>query len=226
MYSSEYYYFYCIDREDSSSNSGKGLLYAYNEYKALLDDYNEEDDSKVLEQLYLRMTKSLMCCLNSIDLVDSPINREYLDAYNWLKMQINKAIEMDILKLDDMSKGLRKMALLFLNSVEDYIQYKKEQEAIIKKAINGKKVIVFGCGNMGYGAYMWLKKHNHPITCFMDNNTELWNKNIDGIPILPPHECINYEKEVFMVANEKYYLEIINQLCDKGISKNRIFTLI
>lgn len=222
VYSQHCLYYYCIDRAESSSNSGKGLLFSCAEFKSLLDDYAQEDNPIVLKQLYLRMTKSLMCCLNDIDSVDVFKKQEYLDAYKWLRNQIKKAIDMNVINMNDMSVGLREKASIFLDSQETYIRYRKEQEAIIERSINGKNVIVFGCGNIGYAAYRWLKKSKHVITCFMDNNSDLWGKMIDETPIVDPKECTNYAEEFFVVANEKYYLEIVNQLCDNGISRDRI----
>ena len=41
MYIAQAYYFYCVDREDSSSNSDKGFFYSFNEYNFILSKYKD-----------------------------------------------------------------------------------------------------------------------------------------------------------------------------------------
>ena len=63
MYVLEPFYYYCIDREGSSSNSGKRLRNAYFEFKSLFGiEDDRRSDALTRKMLYARMAKSFMSC--------------------------------------------------------------------------------------------------------------------------------------------------------------------
>ena len=43
-----------------------------------------------------------------------------------------------------------------------------------------KKYVIFGAGKIGR---LVLQKYSGQVAYFIDNNADLWNKDVDGIPI-------------------------------------------
>ncbi|WP_459478700.1 class I SAM-dependent methyltransferase [Clostridium saccharoperbutylacetonicum] len=63
-----------------------------------------------------------------------------------------------------------------------------------------KRVIIFGADLSGKIAYT-LYKDQYDIIKFSDNNKSLWNKNINGINIIPPEELCRLEFEMVIIAS-------------------------
>jgi FkbM family methyltransferase len=49
--------------------------------------------------------------------------------------------------------------------------------------------ILFGAGNLGRRALTTLKRNGRAPVAFMDNNSSLWGKELDGIPIVSPADA-------------------------------------
>lgn len=81
---------------------------------------------------------------------------------------------------------------------QEGVQSKKiseEQRRILQLFSESKNVCVFGLGKM-----FWNNFFNHKwnetlgITCFCDNNSELWGREIEGIKCIPPSYLKDLEK--------------------------------
>jgi len=51
---------------------------------------------------------------------------------------------------------------------------------------DSKTIILFGCGELGKKTQEGLKKVGVNVVCFSDNNSKLWNSEINGIKVLSP----------------------------------------
>ena len=61
------------------------------------------------------------------------------------------------------------------------------------------------------------------IKCFCDNDAEKWNKEKDGYRVCRPEELLKFRDNCFIVVtSQRYFMTIINQLLDMGISRDTI----
>lgn len=85
------------------------------------------------------------------------------------------------------------------------------------------KIIVFGVGTFFANHKKTLTElGNIKIIAFIDNNSHLWGKQMDGIPICSP-ECgiqMNYDFILIMAAK---VIEIKNQLLNMGVEAGKVF---
>lgn len=226
IYIKDSFYRYCIDREESSSNSGNGLKYCYYEYKELLGHDIQWEDKDNLRFIYGRMVKSLICSYPK-DSINKESTSEFRKYYEWFKAQLLEAIDHDVISSKTVHSALWEKLLLLLIDEEQYLKKakKKKQDYLDKigQETQQHPIVVFGCGNIGYGVYKWLVKEGRKIDSFMDNNSALWDTSINGIKIQSPAAAVTMPLDtVFFIANEKYALDICSQLESMGIEKARI----
>ncbi len=93
----------------------------------------------------------------------------------------------------------------------------EEFQVFCKKVKEYKYVCLFGIGKKAerWGYDFVREWGGREITCFSDNDPEMWGKEIvDGIKCVSPQELIEYGKELFCVisTSENYYEQISKQL--------------
>lgn len=82
-----------------------------------------------------------------------------------------------------------------------------------------EKIILFGAGKNGKSIYEFLQQRGEGnlVTCFCDNNEELWGQKIGGAEVRSYDECRN-RTEIFVIASIKYAKEIESLLQKDDIS--------
>lgn len=65
-----------------------------------------------------------------------------------------------------------------------------------------KAIILFGAGNLGLRTLNGLRKIGIEPLAFTDNNSKIWDSNIDGVQVLSPHDAVQRygEKAVFVLT--------------------------
>jgi len=227
FYTRKRHYKYCIDRDNASSNAGKGLMYSYQEFKCLYDKYIPESDYRMNVHYYGRMAKSFVCCLYEIAEKGTTIDSSQIDEYyNWFKDKLQKAIEDELINEGNIHDGIWVKLMELLESKEGaYTTIRCRDESIRQRIgeIDSSHVVIFGCGNHGYGAYKWIEKNGYHLEAFMDNNSELWGKTLNGVLIKNPVEApLMGNLTKFIVANEKYWKDIKKQLIRSGVLEENI----
>lgn len=216
------YYRYCIDRADSSSNSGKGLLYSYYEFQSLYNEF-KNGDKDILIALYGRMAKSFTCCCFELDAQYISSNESYRVAFNWFCLRLTEAIKTGVIGEFNIHPGIWDNVQIMITSFEDFTKKRNERFEIIESKLQNKSIIIFGCGNYGYTAYQWALKRGIRVAAFMDNNSSLWGTFINNIEIVNPNRICSYgEDYIFLVANEKYCKEMAEQLKENGVVEDYI----
>lgn len=76
-----------------------------------------------------------------------------------------------------------------------------------------KDAIIFGAGNWGQLAFFYYKEKCN-ILCYVDNNCDLWGKEINGIKINSP-EILKNANVTVIIANKKHCSLIKKQLLDE-----------
>ena len=227
MYTKDYFYQYRVDRIDSSSNSGKGIKYSYYEFKRLVEAAGEEWSFEQLRVLYLRMAKSFISSYGDLRNTEIKISDDERNSYyNWFKTVMKRAISKTIIQESDMPRGMWESLKALLESERQLqiLQLKTDLiDEIKKRTKNAAEIIIFGCGNYGYDAYRELKRGHIDVKAFIDNNSELWGRYLEGIPIMAPANVADYNAEtIFIIANDLYYKEMMDQLLNLGRKKEKI----
>lgn len=229
IYRQEAYYRYCVDREEASSNSGKGLKYSYQEFDRMcrMLDSVGETDQEILSALYCRMAKSVICCYEGIstgyvEIADS----DRMKYYTWFQKKLKDAIEKDIINDQILRPEIWSKLEVLLVSEESYIRKIRDHEDDIRKKIGKSQefpVVIFGCGYYGFSAYKWLKMQGYRLAAFMDNNKALWGTKVNGITIEPPIQAREMTTDTrYLIANEMHSGEIREQLLAMGIADDNI----
>ncbi|MBP9996335.1 MAG: glycosyltransferase [Lachnospiraceae bacterium] len=222
MYIDDKLYNYCIDREGASSRQNRSLEYSYTEFKSLMKYPRSEKWEN--ELFYHRMLRSFMCCVSEIYFNDCEEKQEYI---RWFIENLQRALEKDYLNVSVINESIWSNFNLLCSDIEEYFYEREKWKNRIINALREKEIlsiVIFGCGNYGYDAYKWTKRECINLLGFMDNNEELWNTRIDGIRVFSPNDIASIDQATgFVIANEKSYLQIRDQLLLNSISETRIY---
>lgn len=216
VYTDECLYNYCIDREGSSSNSGKALGYSYHEFHRL---ERENWQEKAAQAMYLRMAKSFVCCCRSFeeDMIHDP---EYRNKYEWFVHTLKAAADDGQIDDQNLPSGIWKRLQVLLNSLDDvYRQYLSDNRYVNDRTEEWKYVI-FGCGERGQAIFEKLYDKRKNVVAFMDNDPKLWGTVLEGIPVLKPQ--IYGENVKYIIGNEAYFDDIREQLLGIGVKEEDV----
>lgn len=217
VYTADCLYNYCIDREGSSSNSGKELGHAYYEFHALTRESWEE---KAEQALYVRMAKSFVCCCRTFaeERIADPVYRE---RYGWFTDRLGEAMSERRIGEDSLPPGIHKRLQILLNSPDEvYRQYLYDHRHLFGET-DGLQYVIFGCGDRGAAAFKKLCERQGDILAFMDNDDRLWGSRLEGVPVLQPQVCEG-ENVRYIIANEAHFDRIREQLVELGVEREVI----
>lgn len=86
------------------------------------------------------------------------------------------------------------------------------------------RIIIFGTGKHLQIKIDYLSS-DAEILAFSDNNPDLWGHEYLGKKIIEPVEIPEMDFDIVVVATNKYYSEINNQLFDLGVRPDQIYSL-
>ncbi len=86
------------------------------------------------------------------------------------------------------------------------------------------RIIIFGTGRHLKKTIGYLTS-DIEIVAFADNNRSLWGHEYLGKIIISPVEIPNYGFDFIVIATNKYYSEINQQLIEMGVSPEQIYSL-
>ncbi len=216
VYIDDCLYNYCIDREGSSSNSGKELGYAYHEFHALEQENWEE---KAVQAMYIRMAKSFVCCCRNLE-EEIIKTQEYRNRYEWFVNTLKAAADDGQIGGHNLPLGIFKRLQVLFNSLDEvYKQYQRDHK-YVNSQTGEWKYVIFGCGERGQAVLDRLSDKRQNIAAFMDNDTNLWGTVLEGIPVLKPQVCKGDIK--YIIGNEAYFDDIQEQLLTLGVKKENI----
>lgn len=85
-----------------------------------------------------------------------------------------------------------------------------------------KKIIIFGCGDVGIKAMHQLIAEGNEIIAFTDNSVSKWDTYCEGIKIIPPNEILKEDYDHIAVGLFKAADLIKRQLLEMGIKEEQI----
>lgn len=83
-----------------------------------------------------------------------------------------------------------------------------------------KNIVIFGAGKFGK---MALKEYSGSVKFFVDNNTDIIGKNVEGIPVIDIQTLCNVHDNYKIIIATKYYKPIIDQLLSLDIKSYDIY---
>lgn len=75
-----------------------------------------------------------------------------------------------------------------------------------------RKAVIFGAGEWGRIAYYYYKE-DIEIAYYIDNDTAIWNTQVNGIPVCSP-DILKKQNYTVIIANKRYEYEIKKQLLE------------
>ena len=224
-YIDDYLYRYRIGREGASVNSGKGIQFAHDEFKRLLE--LPDAGELYLPGVYHSMFSSL---LGEFSLITDPYvffnNNELQNGLEWMVNSIDEGFDRGIISSNDFSK----------DSLEEFYRIKENPYEIISERMNkrtdalnkylsikfdGLPHVIFGAGTYGKNALMLFDSYGIRVDYFLDNAAESTD-HIGGLQVMLPTSGIVSEKVKYIIANKKHKEEIKKQLVRLGADENNL----
>ena len=93
----------------------------------------------------------------------------------------------------------------------------------MRNSNSGSKVVLFGAGGIGRIALRQMADSQRRVDYFVDNNPDLWGKEVEGIPVHSPDVLRRENADIFVTVGYKLYDDIRNQLSEMGLYENEDF---
>lgn len=216
LYTEQALYNYCIDREDSSTNKGNGLEFAYQEYQRLLEEKLEGVSEERIISLYERMTDVFWENLKKTLLLNK--ERESAEIIKWFLQILLEKEKKGIIHRYYLEAIIAEGITWIRDYKRQLISAKKEKENCLNRLID-QSIIIFGAGIRGKDAFRTLDNAHIEVKGFCDNNSSLWGKKIGDVFVYCPEEAIlHYPDFKFVIANRLHFQEIEHQLGKAGVT--------
>ena len=135
IYLNEHLYYYCIDREGASSNSGKTLSFIFNEYGRLMDEISKDSEAVIKKMLYRRMARSFVrACMETEDAILE--NDKSVEIFRWFRDKLENGEKNGWIQVTDIPYGLRKGYIGIVMPTLGFIAYRRAERKKINEFLN------------------------------------------------------------------------------------------
>lgn len=86
-----------------------------------------------------------------------------------------------------------------------------------------RKLVLFGAGGIGRIALEHMEKSQKQVDFFVDNNPDLWGKEIKGVPVYSPKVLQHEKADILVTVGQSLYDDIRDQLSETGLRENEHF---
>lgn len=228
LYLPDSLYRYRIGREQSSVNSGKGIIYSRNEFERLL---NLQDEYELfMPGVYEAMLSSFIGEFGQLESLTAVSNDEILDSANWIVNHVDEAIRSGVISEEMICQDLGEDKLIQFRRIQKDIFGEIEQQVRMKREKRRtwtdlcyveNPIYIFGAGNYGINALRLLDSCGVEIRGFLDNSAKN-DKQIAGYEVMLPAGKIADENAKVIIANKYHVDEIRTQLLDMGVDEANI----
>ena len=228
LYLSDSLYRYRVGREQSSVNSGKGIVFGRNEYERLLD--LQADHKLFMPGVYEAMLSAFIGEFRALESVTAASDEMILDSANWVVKHIEEAIQKGIISDDIICRDLGEDKLIqfrriqkdISGEIEKNVRKKRDQRRMwMELSYIEEPIYIFGAGNYGKNALRLLDSCGVQIRGFLDNGANE-NRQIAGYDVMLPTDQIIDENARIIIANKYHVKEIRKQLLDMGVVEDDI----
>ena len=217
-------YYYRIGRPGSSVCSGRGLIFAQNEFTVLLNDKKKAINS--MHGILLHMVEAFIGNLMLIDNEKEFIeNKEIKNAYDWLKNIISKGLEKGLISLKEFPEREQVLINIALDHPLQLIKDNQKKREVLERNISEIKskfhegICIFGAGFYGAKCLKVLLESEIKVSMFIDNDVSKQGKMIAGIPI-KALDSLSVNKHPVYIANKNHANEIYDELKKWAIKRN------
>lgn len=198
------YYYYCIDREGASSNSKNDLNYAYQEYRRIYESLGHDEKERAF--FYQRIAKSFVLACRNHAGIDA--HKDTRIQYEWFCGILRRGFQEKMISMDrfpqNLSGDLHEL-IISQDSFKDHRKRKMDEFFEFLGEPGHFPIVVFGCGYYGCMAYQKLRRDGYKVHSFVDNNSDLWGQNINGIRIESPELAVKYRVDTrYLIANDNH----------------------
>ncbi|WWR15398.1 hypothetical protein V1224_13100 [Lachnospiraceae bacterium JLR.KK008] len=136
----------------------------------------------------------------------------YLDGLRIAKLEVEIAQKLE----RDMEKDRKDFAKIR----KDGHQFLGFDNELYEKLVN-RKAIIFGAGAKAKLAY-YCYSARYELLCYVDNNHELWGREINGLKVCPP-DVLKDTDATIIISSQQYAAEIKRDLFAK-LGKRKVIT--
>lgn len=222
-------YKYRQSNPKSSIVNPKGFMYLVNEYKA-----NEEYMGELslgwrkafYRRLWMQCIERFRCMARSGEFWETELSyilkiKEMLDI-QWKQGTIRESdwgkYEINAYQLFD-----QEPSKLYQKFLDDFHEYADTLHRL-DSALRGKKIIIFGCGNVGKFLHLICElRMPGQVAAYCDNSNEHIGTKVQGIPVYSPEQATeSYKESVIVLAGRRYEAEMRQQLYELGVPEARV----
>ncbi len=234
MYIRDMLYFYRRGRAGASSSTPRGLLFARQEYKRMLETpVPEETEERFFHFLYVRMAYVFIGEYEKALESGRGADGEYREAASWFRAVLGEAVRRGRLSQEDVEEEVWQKLRRLSDGEEAYAAWwrrdREKREAAKRRLLEEMAaggIIIFGCGKDGERCLLFCDEHQVEVAGFCDNNAKLWGKRYYGYEVCAPGELIQkHPEEKVVIATRKYGEEIREQLKKMGVGADRMVLL-
>lgn len=228
LYLPDSLYRYRVGREQSSVNSGKGIIYNRNEFERLL--HLQDEYELFMPGVYEAMLSAFIGEFGLLDAPTAASDKNILDCAHWIVDHVEEAIRSGIISEEMIRQDLGEDKLLQFRRIQKDIPGEMEKHVRMKRVQRRQwtelsyiedPIYIFGAGNYGMNALRLLDSCGVQITGFLDNGADE-KKQIAGYDVILPTNRIVGENVRVIIANKFHADEIRKQLVDMGVDEANI----
>lgn len=234
LYLDEGLYYYRKDNENASMKNPQGMIKDFDEF-VFVKKYLEHNPAILREHWWVYYQKLLGTIRNwSCNLLidNETLPEEFNEVYEQYRSELKKGYENGYLDPVKIGFGQYEELHMLLKSKEFYLSYLYQsiqvrisyQKHVAEKLRNKKNIVIIGAGDYGRKLFVTLKKYQLDNICsFADNDSTKYNTKMFGKMIMSVENAVQqYPDADFVIANALYYMDIMRQLVNIGITPDRI----
>lgn len=231
MYIDESFYRYRIGRKTASSCNLEGLRFYMNEFSWINNKlrlpFKMSNEHK--KYYYYTMSISFISKYNQIlkelkwDFKDARLS----EPWEWFEEQLKRKLEEKVIDESLYEKEMWRELQLLIHDRQKHMLYMRKRDDVYneninkcKKQIDDRKIIIFGCGNIGSKTLIMCNSHDMPVEAFSDNNKKLQTTGYCGYRVLSISELKNIKDAlnyIILLAVKNGAKDIEKQIIDNDI---------
>lgn len=222
---SDAFYYYRMDNPNSSVNNPKKITILDEEYQLLKNQLKQRNLWGKYKEIYWKWRTEGFFWF--YDNMSDEMKAEYIPLlYRNLKSEMEEenyqGTELDKKGLELCKVGERTFDE-FRHYIDVYYSAYKQEKQKLDTFNMDNEIVIFGSGNLGFLVNAYLELSNKSATVCIDNDSNKWNKVLNGNLILSPEDGVKrYPEATYMIANASHFREMEKQLEQLGIRKENI----
>ena len=231
MYIDESFYRYRIGRKTASSCNLEGLKFYMNEFSWINNTLRLPSKMSCEHKKYYYYTMSISF-VTKYNQILKELKWDFKDArlsepWEWFEKQLKHKLEEKVIYESLYERGIWKELQLLIHDRQEHMLYMRKRDDVYnekinkcKKQINERKIIIFGCGNIGTRTLIMCDSHDMSVEAFSDNNKELQTTGYCGYRVLSISELKNIKDAsnyIILLAVKNGAKDIEKQIIDNNI---------